>query len=225
MPIVDSYSPLAHWQWLATLWRGCIGPDVSVVIKSTAVSGDGIAQGSVSVPPGSNEDSSPGKMGGVSGGIGRDVYGTPVPASRTASIATGAAASVASAPGSGNAGHPSSVSAPASSSISAPQGPAAGPGVEVRLIDCRAIVVRTNFPAYTHGNGKKGREGTLRRVSEVDSEKTAAISKMDVEEVGTAQVGTQMVLDLEKEKRIREDLEFWEKAKRRVGFEVAEFLR
>jgi hypothetical protein len=225
MPIVDSYSPLAHWQWLATLWRGCIGPDVSVVIKSTAVSGDGIAQGSVSVPPGSNEDSSPGKMGGVSGGIGRDVSGTPVPGSRTASIAAGAGTSVGSAPGSGNAGHPSSVSGPASSSISAAQGAAAGPGVEVRLLDCRAVVVRTNVSAHTYGNGKKGSEGTLRRISEANSEKTAAISKTDAEEVGTAQAGTQMVVDLEKEKKIREDLEFWEKAKRRVGFEVAEFLR
>ena len=30
--IADAYSPVNHWQWLASLWRGCAGPDVSVVI-------------------------------------------------------------------------------------------------------------------------------------------------------------------------------------------------
>jgi HMG box factor, other len=33
MPITDAYSPLSHWQWLATLWRGCVGPDVTIVIQ------------------------------------------------------------------------------------------------------------------------------------------------------------------------------------------------
>lgn len=34
LPIFDNYDPLTHWRWHATLWRGCVGPDVSVVIKS-----------------------------------------------------------------------------------------------------------------------------------------------------------------------------------------------
>lgn len=35
MPISDGFSPPAHWQWFATLWRGSVGPDVTIVIKST----------------------------------------------------------------------------------------------------------------------------------------------------------------------------------------------
>ncbi|KAJ4673907.1 slightly ste11-like protein [Exophiala dermatitidis] len=33
MPISDGFSPPAHWQWFATLWRGSVGPDITVVIK------------------------------------------------------------------------------------------------------------------------------------------------------------------------------------------------
>jgi len=30
VPINDEYAPVDHWQWMATLWRGIIGPDVIV---------------------------------------------------------------------------------------------------------------------------------------------------------------------------------------------------
>ena len=175
MPIVDSYSPLAHWQWLATLWRGCIGPDVSVVIKSTAADGSigGVGSvGSISVPPASNEDSSPGKAIAASGN--REGAGTPLFRPRTESVAQSQAASASSG---SNAGLPAAAVA------------AIGPGVEVRLLDCRAVVVRTNMDH--HRKSSAGEE----------------------------------VVDVEKEKKRMEELEFWEKAKRRVGFEVAEFLR
>lgn len=33
IPIMDSYKPLEHWQWMASLWRGIIGPDITVCIK------------------------------------------------------------------------------------------------------------------------------------------------------------------------------------------------
>ncbi|KAK5012957.1 slightly ste11-like protein [Cryomyces antarcticus] len=33
IPITDFYSPADHWQWAATLWRGIVGPDVTVYIK------------------------------------------------------------------------------------------------------------------------------------------------------------------------------------------------
>jgi HMG box factor, other len=33
IPINDSYAPLDHWQWMASLWRGCVGPDVTVYIR------------------------------------------------------------------------------------------------------------------------------------------------------------------------------------------------
>lgn len=32
-PIRDSYGPMDHWQWMASLWRGCVGPDITVVIR------------------------------------------------------------------------------------------------------------------------------------------------------------------------------------------------
>ncbi|KAM5351933.1 hypothetical protein ACJ41O_004656 [Fusarium nematophilum] len=33
IPIADSYAPVDHWQWMATLWRGVIGPDLVVYVK------------------------------------------------------------------------------------------------------------------------------------------------------------------------------------------------
>ena len=30
VPINDEYAPVDHWQWMATLWRGIIGPDVTI---------------------------------------------------------------------------------------------------------------------------------------------------------------------------------------------------
>ncbi|CAM1503933.1 Fc.00g015240.m01.CDS01 [Cosmosporella sp. VM-42] len=32
-PISDSYAPVDHWQWMATLWRGVVGPDLVVYVK------------------------------------------------------------------------------------------------------------------------------------------------------------------------------------------------
>ena len=33
VPITDAYSPADHWQWMATLWRGTVGPDITVFVK------------------------------------------------------------------------------------------------------------------------------------------------------------------------------------------------
>jgi hypothetical protein len=33
VPIADAYAPVDHWQWMATLWRGTIGPDLVVYVK------------------------------------------------------------------------------------------------------------------------------------------------------------------------------------------------
>lgn len=33
LPILDAYSPHSHWQWLASLYRGCVGADVTVVVE------------------------------------------------------------------------------------------------------------------------------------------------------------------------------------------------
>lgn len=34
IPIKDAYSPTDHWQWMATLWRGIVGPDLTLYVKS-----------------------------------------------------------------------------------------------------------------------------------------------------------------------------------------------
>ncbi|KAF7952171.1 uncharacterized protein EAE97_001668 [Botrytis byssoidea] len=33
LPINDSYAPIDHWQWMATLWRGIVGADLTVFVK------------------------------------------------------------------------------------------------------------------------------------------------------------------------------------------------
>jgi hypothetical protein len=33
IPIRDAYSPMAHWQWVASLWRGAIGPDLTIWVS------------------------------------------------------------------------------------------------------------------------------------------------------------------------------------------------
>ncbi|KAJ4254866.1 slightly ste11-like protein [Fusarium torreyae] len=33
VPISDAYAPVDHWQWMATLWRGTVGPDLVVYVK------------------------------------------------------------------------------------------------------------------------------------------------------------------------------------------------
>lgn len=33
VPIADSYNIPDHWQWMASLWRGAVGPDITVYIR------------------------------------------------------------------------------------------------------------------------------------------------------------------------------------------------
>ncbi|KFY00005.1 hypothetical protein V490_01525 [Pseudogymnoascus sp. VKM F-3557] len=49
IPINDAYAPVDHWQWMATLWRGIIGVDLTVYVCSGPV---GDEDGSRGVPPG-----------------------------------------------------------------------------------------------------------------------------------------------------------------------------
>ncbi|KAH8892050.1 hypothetical protein GQ53DRAFT_806406 [Thozetella sp. PMI_491] len=34
VPIQDSYAPVDHWQWMATLWRGIVGADLVIYVRS-----------------------------------------------------------------------------------------------------------------------------------------------------------------------------------------------
>lgn len=33
LPMTDAYQPEDHWKWVATLWRGIVGPDLTVYVK------------------------------------------------------------------------------------------------------------------------------------------------------------------------------------------------
>lgn len=138
LPISDNYDPQTHWRWHATIWRGCVGPDISVVIQPTS---DQL------------EDDD-----------------RKVSTDRKDSSATGTAATTKT--------EGDQTAKPQSASVSNAPAPV---GVDVRLQDHRAVIVRAN-------------------------------SKREVGEGGSER-------DIEKEN------ENWEKAKRRVGFEVEEWMR
>ncbi|PKS12205.1 hypothetical protein jhhlp_001504 [Lomentospora prolificans] len=42
IPIEDEYAPTEHWQWMATQWRGIVGPDLFIYAKPTAETDDSL---------------------------------------------------------------------------------------------------------------------------------------------------------------------------------------
>lgn len=52
MAINDSYSPNDHWRWLASLWRGCVGPDITIVIRGPQEGAEGSGENWDSVSTG-----------------------------------------------------------------------------------------------------------------------------------------------------------------------------
>jgi HMG box factor len=36
IPINDAYAPFDHWLWMASIWRACIGPDITVYIRDSS---------------------------------------------------------------------------------------------------------------------------------------------------------------------------------------------
>ena len=68
--IADRYSPIDHWQWGATVWRGVIGADVTVAVRASSSSA-GRGGGAISGRPGSDDhSSSPASSGEGSSSIG-----------------------------------------------------------------------------------------------------------------------------------------------------------
>lgn len=151
-PVTDSYDVLTHWRWHATIWRGCVGPDISVVIKSTPEQQDeetSIAAGPADVKRTANPSS--GEMSGRSNSISAASQQTQ-PQARDVQ----------------------------SAEPKEPKAPLPPFSVEVRLKECRAVIVQAAKKSENSGG------------SDADREK---------------------------------ENELWEKAKRRVGFEVEETLR
>lgn len=44
IPIDDAYAPVDHWQWMATLWRGIIGADLTIYVNSGPREDEGITR-------------------------------------------------------------------------------------------------------------------------------------------------------------------------------------
>ncbi|OAL25610.1 hypothetical protein AYO20_10385 [Fonsecaea nubica] len=155
MPISDGFSPPAHWQWFATLWRGSVGPDITIIIR-------GLDEEAAEGADAAKQTPIQGNHGGVVGGapanpgIGRDRI----------------------------------------SSVTSSQSHTGGAGVEIRLQDSRAVIVKTGIAGLNASLASDMATG----------DGTRGANKMT-----TAQQAKEM--------------ENWDKAKRRVGFEVEEFLR
>ncbi|OQV02762.1 hypothetical protein CLAIMM_07905 isoform 2 [Cladophialophora immunda] len=150
MPINDGFSPPAHWQWFATLWRGSIGPDITIIIRGAD---EEPAEGVDVVKQTPIQGNHPGVVGGAHGnsGVGRDRV----------------------------------------SSVTSSQSHSGGTGVEIRLQDSRAVIVKTGLAGLNMAAGE------------------------DAKGAGKTLTGAQQAKEMEN----------WDKAKRRVGFEVEEFLR
>ncbi|KIW15927.1 hypothetical protein PV08_05977 [Exophiala spinifera] len=160
MPISDGFSPPAHWQWFATLWRGSIGPDITIVVKGVEDEGDAVEPGRASVGGIVNTP-----MGG------RERYSSSV-------------------------GHS---------------------GVEIRLNDCRAVIVKTaiiGMSTQTSASVAVGEDNGAGAESQGENQVAKGVSSSSNSVSGPASAAYQA-----------KEMENWEKAKRRVGFEVEEFLR
>ncbi|AEO71141.1 uncharacterized protein THITE_2123234 [Thermothielavioides terrestris NRRL 8126] len=66
VPIADAYAPVDHWQWMATLWRGIVGPDL-VIYAAPAAPAPARAAASASACHGG---AAAGSVGGGGGGGG-----------------------------------------------------------------------------------------------------------------------------------------------------------
>lgn len=123
--ITDTYAPVDHWQWMASLWRGIIGPDVTIAMLPAFYP---TAPNSA----GPNTGVSAGGGGGGGGSSSGGINSSTTPRLTESAPRVGAMSS-------------------GGSSVSSS-------GVEARLEDARAILVRGE-------NGKTGlAEGKLRRV-------------------------------------------------------------
>ena len=67
--IADRYSPIDHWQWGATVWRGVIGADITIAVKADV--GDDSPVKSDSSKNG-ERDGREKREGGKAGSVGRD---------------------------------------------------------------------------------------------------------------------------------------------------------
>lgn len=180
LPITDNYDPLTHWRWHATLWRGCTGPDISVVIHSD------------------HEEELEAQTANNKGPI----LPLRTPGFGPVNGMTHGPAPTNGAPAASTSAHPAAKHMQPTSNPSMSTDAAMASNtfnVDVRLQDYRAVIVKT---------GNRGPSASSpRRMSIMNANANANGNGQDRASID------------EKEN------EHWEKAKRRVGFEVAEWMR
>lgn len=169
LPITDNYDPLTHWRWHATLWRGCVGPDITIVIDGNyeLYEEANRSKASAAEQDATRITRSAGRAQTQTHQLPLRSGGQPSPRSQhsNATVQSMAAAT------------PPSAVTPI-----LPQEPYS---VEVRLHDHRAVIIKANTISFM------------------------------------AQRKSEQAFEAEKAK----EQEHWRAAKRRVGFEVEEFLR
>lgn len=182
LPITDNYDPLTHWRWHATLWRGCTGPDISVVIHGDTEE---------DLEPSSNDGKkAPPILAMRNSGPESQLH-------RTTNMNMNAAPGPSASAPPANPMHAPPPPPPKPLQTTTATAPSSVPvpfSVDVRLQDYRAVIVRTGTKVTSP-----------RRVSNAN-----------------ATINERSSMD---EKMLEKDNENWEKAKRRVGFEVAEWMR
>ncbi|KAI9681340.1 MAG: hypothetical protein M1817_002623 [Caeruleum heppii] len=65
IPINDGYAPVDHWQWMATMWRGIVGPDLTVWIRRGEATGSEDRASGVVSGAGNGSGTANGNGGGV----------------------------------------------------------------------------------------------------------------------------------------------------------------
>ena len=68
LPITDSYAPVDHWQWMATLWRGIVGADITVAVRAPQVPAE--TPTTAEMVRTAKEAGKGGGAGGAKGGVG-----------------------------------------------------------------------------------------------------------------------------------------------------------
>ena len=137
VPIADEYSPIDHWQWMGTQWRGVVGPDVTVDVRVLSPAEVQLNQG-------------PARGGGGAGTVARGngnggngtKDGDPGSATGSGDGGSGSRAGDAGAAGKGAVGVGAGTM---------------GPAVDVKLHEARAVLLRGEA-------GGKVNEAGLRRM-------------------------------------------------------------
>ncbi|KAL2431664.1 hypothetical protein ABEF95_012587 [Exophiala dermatitidis] len=262
MPICDGFSPPAHWQWFATLWRGSVGPDITIVIKGVdedlevnpnqSGGGGGGGGGAQQVGPTTNTNTTantntanantntpPPPAAATSTHHGHSHAPPPTPGSSINGNGSGGFGS-GSGFGFSHHGHHGSIGVAHHQALGSGFGPSPGPpttgsgpnGRDARTPSVVATSTTTTAAATTstttaiQGGQPQSHHVHTHAHSGVEirlHDCRAVIVKTGI--VGLEAGASHPTTSASASAYHAKEMENWEKAKRRVGFEVDEFLR